>query len=52
MPVGPQARSFSSTAHENYFGVQQPTKGLQLHVDITAVSLAIPVDVLPLPLTN
>jgi hypothetical protein len=34
------------------FRVQQPIKGPQLCVDTHAVSLAIPVDVLPLPLAN
>jgi hypothetical protein len=32
--------------------VQQPAKGPQLRVGTTAVSLAIPVDVLPQMLTN
>jgi hypothetical protein len=32
--------------------VQQLTKGPQVHVDTCAMSLAVPVDVLPLPLTN
>jgi hypothetical protein len=50
--MGPLVCSFSSAAHRNYGGVQQPTKGPQLRVDTTAVSLAIPVDVLPLPLAN
>jgi hypothetical protein len=51
-PVGPWACSFSSAAHLNHAGVQQLTKGPQLRVDTHAVPLAIPVDVLPPPLTN
>jgi hypothetical protein len=36
----------------NHVRVQQLTKGPQLHVGTTTVSLAIPVYVLPLPLAN
>jgi hypothetical protein len=50
--VGPRAHNFSSVAHGNHAGVQQLTNGPQLRVDTTAVSLAVPVDVLQLPLTN
>jgi hypothetical protein len=51
-PVGPLARSMLSAAHGNHAGVQQLTIGPQLCVDTTMVSLAIPVDVLPLTLAN
>jgi hypothetical protein len=51
-PVGPRVGSLSSAAYGNHVGVQQPVKGPQLHVDAGAVSLAVPVDVLPLMLTN
>jgi hypothetical protein len=51
-PVGLQARSLSSAAHDNHAGVQQPAKGPQLCVDAGVVSLAVPVDVLPLILAN
>jgi hypothetical protein len=51
-PVGPRACNLSSTAHRNHVGVQQPAKGPQLHVGTGAVSLAIPIDVLPLTLAN
>jgi hypothetical protein len=39
-------------AHGNHAGVQQPTKGPQLLVDTTVVSLAVPVDDLPQSLAN
>jgi hypothetical protein len=51
-PVGPRAHSLSSATHGNHARVQQPTKGPQLCVDIGVVSLAIPVDILPLMLAN
>jgi hypothetical protein len=51
-PVGPRACSLSSTMHGNHAGVHQLAIGPQLHVDIATVSLAIPVDILPLMLTN
>jgi hypothetical protein len=51
-PVGPRVRSLSSAAHGNHAGVQQPAKVPQLHVDTAAVSLTIPVDILPLTFTN
>jgi hypothetical protein len=51
-PVVARACSMLSAAHGNYVGVQQLEKGPQLHVDAGAVSLTIPVDVLPLTLLN
>jgi hypothetical protein len=51
-PVGPRARSLSLTAQVNHVGVQQPIIAPQLRVDAAAVSLIVPVDVLPLTLTN
>jgi hypothetical protein len=36
----------------NHAGVQQLAKGPQLHVDTGAMSLDVPVDILPLMLTN
>jgi hypothetical protein len=50
--VGPRACSLSSAAHGNHAEVQQPAKGPQLCVDAGAVSLAAPIDVFPLTLTN
>jgi hypothetical protein len=50
--VGPRACNLSSATHDNHARVQQLVKGPQLRVDIGAVSLAIPVDVLPLTFTN
>jgi hypothetical protein len=50
--VGPRARSLSSAAQGNHAGVQQLAIGPQLHVDIAAVSLTVPVDVLPLTPTR
>jgi hypothetical protein len=51
-PVGPRVRNLSSATHGNHTGVQQPTIGPQLRVDIAVVSLAGPVNVVPLMLTN
>jgi hypothetical protein len=51
-PVDPRACNLSSVAHGNHVGVQQSAKGPQLLVDVGAVSLTAPVDVLPLTLTN
>jgi hypothetical protein len=51
-PVGPRARSFSSVAHGNHDGVQQPTKHPQLCIDITVVSLTVLVDILLLTLID
>jgi hypothetical protein len=50
--MGPQAHNFLSVTHVKHAGVQQLTKGPQLHVDTTAMSMTVPVDILPLPLTN
>jgi hypothetical protein len=49
-PVGPQACSLSLAVHGNHARVQQPEIGPQLCVDAGVVSLAVPVDVLPLML--
>jgi hypothetical protein len=51
-PVGPQACTLLSVARWNHAAAQQSTKGPQLRVDTTTVSLAIPVDVLPLSITK
>jgi hypothetical protein len=51
-PVDPRACSLLSAAHGNHAGVQQPAVGPQLYVDTSAVSLVVPIDVLPLMLTN
>jgi hypothetical protein len=51
-PVGPRAHNLSSAAHGNHAEVQQPAICPQLRVDTVAVSLIVPVDVLPLTLTN
>jgi hypothetical protein len=51
-PVGPRACSLLSAAHGNHVGVQQPSIGPQLCVDTAAVSLTVPIDILPLMLTN
>jgi hypothetical protein len=51
-PVVPRACSLLSAAHGNHAGLQQLAKGPQLRVDAGAVSLTVPVDVLPLMLTN
>jgi hypothetical protein len=51
-PVGPRACNLSLAAHGNHVGVQQLAKGPQLRVDTGVVSLVVPVDVLPLKLTN
>jgi hypothetical protein len=50
--VGPRMCNHSLTAHMNHAAVQQSTKGTQLRVDTTTVSLAVPVDVFPLPLAK
>jgi hypothetical protein len=50
--VGPRARSLLSAAHGNHARVQQPAKSPQLCVDTAAVSLVVPIDVLPLTLVN
>jgi hypothetical protein len=50
--VGPRTRSLSSATHGNHVGVKQPILGPQLRVDITVVSLIVPIDILPLMLTN
>jgi hypothetical protein len=50
--VGLGARNLLSTAHGNHATVQQLAKDLQLRGDAGAVSLIIPVDVLPLTLAN
>jgi hypothetical protein len=51
-PVVPRACSLLSVAHSNHARVHQPVKGPQLRVDAGAVSLTIPVDILPLMLAN
>jgi hypothetical protein len=51
-PVVPRVCSLSSAAHGKHAGVQQLAKGPQLRVDAGAASLTIPVDILPLTLTN
>jgi hypothetical protein len=51
-PVGPRAHNLLSATHGNLAGVQQLAKGPQLCVDTTMVSLAVPVEVLPLMLAN
>jgi hypothetical protein len=50
--VGPRACNLSSATHDNHARVQQQVKGPQLRVDIGTVSLAIPIGILPLTLTN
>jgi hypothetical protein len=50
--VVPCACSLLSAAHGNHVGIEQLAKGSQLRVDTGAVSLAVPVDILPLMLTN
>jgi hypothetical protein len=50
--VGPRARNQSSTGHGNHAGVQQPAIDPQPCVDAAVVSLIVPVDILPLMLTN
>jgi hypothetical protein len=51
-PVGLGVRNLLSTTHGNHAAVQQLAKDLQLRGDAGAVSLIIPVDVLPLTLAN
>jgi hypothetical protein len=51
-PLGARVRSLSSAVQGNHAGVQQLAIGPQLRVDTAAMSLAIPVDVLPLTLAN
>jgi hypothetical protein len=51
-PVVPRMCILSSASHDNHGGIQQLTIGPQLHVDAGAVSLTVPVNVLPLMLTN
>jgi hypothetical protein len=51
-PVVPRACSLLSGAHGNHVRVQQQPKGPQLRVDAGAVSLTVPVDILPLMLAS
>jgi hypothetical protein len=51
-PTVPQVCSLSSASHGNHARIQQSTIGPQLRIDAGTLSLAIPIDVLPLTLTN
>jgi hypothetical protein len=50
--VVPQACSLPLATHGNHARIRQSAKGPQLRVEAGVVSLAIPVDILPLLLTN